>query len=92
MNRRNMSDEQTYQIQRLSSALEVSSNTIKSLEEKLSRLQHLVALMEQDKKNWEQQKITQDIIMKQQLLNSDAEKRVLQEEIISLRSRLKAAA
>jgi len=87
-----MSDEQTYQIQRLSSALEVSSNTIKSLEEKLSRLQHLVALMEQDKKNWEQQKITQDIIMKQQLLNSDAEKRVLQEEIISLRSRLKAAA
>ena len=87
-----MSDDKDFQIQRLSSALETSGNTIKSLEQKVSRLQQLVTLMEHEKKNWEQQKIAQEHIIKQQLSNSDAEKRILQEEIISLKTRLKNAA
>ena len=87
-----MSDEQTYQIQKLSKALEVSGNTIRSLEAKIARLQQLVTLMEHDKNNLEQQKTAQDYIIKQQLQNSDAEKRILQDEIMSLRARLKDAA
>lgn len=86
-----MSDEQVYQIQKLSKALEVSGNTIKSLEARLARLQQLVTLMEHDKNNLEQQKVSQEYIIKQQLQNSDAARRILEEEIISLRARLKAA-
>lgn len=87
-----MSDEQTYQIDRLGKALEVSSRTIQSLEKKVATLQDLVVRMEHDKRNWEQQKVLQEQIIKQQLATADIEKRSLQEKIIELRERLKNAA
>jgi len=91
MNRRSMSDDKEFQIQRLSQALEVSNRTIKSLEERISNAAQLLKIAEQEKKNWEQQKILQDRIMKQQLEAADAEKRKLEQEIMELRVKLKAA-
>lgn len=84
-----MTDEQTYQIQRLSAALEVSGNTIKSMEKKIATLQDLVVRMEQDKKNWEKQKPMQEKIIKQQLQFADREKEQLQNEIMELRQKIK---
>jgi len=86
-----MSDDKEFQIQRLSQALEVSNRTIKSLEERISNAAQLLKIAEQEKKNWEQQKILQDRIMKQQLEAADAEKRKLEQEIMELRVKLKAA-
>lgn len=85
-----MSDEQTYQIQRLNAALEVSGRTIKSMEQRLAAMQDLVTRMEHDKKNWLQVKAAQEEIIKRQLQFADEEKAKLQNEIIELRQEIKA--
>lgn len=84
-----MSDEQTYQIQRLNAALETSGRTIKNMEQKLARMQDLVQRMEHDKKNWEQVKVAQEEIIKKQLGFADQEKVILQNEIMELRQKIK---
>lgn len=86
-----MSDEQAYQISSLGKALEVSGRTIKSLEKKVASLQDLIMRMENDKKQREQQRVAQEQIIQQQLAVADIEKRSLQEKIMELRERLKAA-
>ena len=84
-----MSDEQTIQIQRLSAALEVSGNTIKHLEKKLATMQDLIVRMEHDKKNWQQQKIAQEEIIRRQLALADQEKQSLQERIVELKTEIR---
>lgn len=84
-----MTDDKEYQIQRLSAALEVSGRTIKSMEEKLRRMQDLVTRSEHEKRNWERAKIGQEQIIKQQLQFSDTEKEKLQNEIMELRQVIK---
>jgi CO/xanthine dehydrogenase FAD-binding subunit len=84
-----MNDDKEYQIQRLSAALDVSGKTIKSMEVKLKTMQDLVVRMEHEKRNWEQQKISQEMIIKNQLQFSDQEKEKLQGEIIELRREIK---
>lgn len=84
-----MSDEQTYQIQRLNAALEVSGRTIKSMEQRLAAMQDLVTRMEHDKKNWQQIRAAQEEIIKRQLAFADEEKAKLQNEIIALRQEIK---
>lgn len=86
-----MSDEQKIQIDRLSRALEVSGNTIKSLEKKVANAQQIIALFEQEKKQWTQQKVLQDQIIQQQLAASDGNVRKLESEILDLRAKIKAA-
>lgn len=84
-----MSDEQTYQIQRLNAALEVSGRTIKSMESKLAVMQDLVARMEHDKKNMQQARIGSEEIIRKQLEFADQEKAKLQDEIMELRRQIK---
>ena len=84
-----MSDEQTYQIQRLNAALEVSGRTIKSMEEKLARMQDLVTRMEHGKKNMQQARIGSEEIIRKQLEFADQEKAKLQDEIMELRRQIK---
>lgn len=91
MNRRSMSDDKEYQIQRLSSALEVSNNTIKNLEKRLKDALQVIAIFEQEKRMWGEQKKLQERIIRQQLESSDVEKRMLEKEVIDLREKLKAA-
>jgi hypothetical protein len=84
-----MSDEQTYQIQRLNAALEVSGRTIKSMESKLAVMQDLVVRMEHDKKNMQQARIGSEEIIRKQLEFADQEKAKLQDEIMELRRQIK---
>lgn len=86
-----MSDDKEYQIQRLSSALEVSNNTIKNLEKRLKDALQVIAIFEQEKRMWGEQKKLQERIIRQQLESSDVEKRMLEKEVIDLREKLKAA-
>jgi hypothetical protein len=86
-----MSDDKEFQIQRLGSALEVSGNTIRSLENKLNTCQMIIQRMEADKQQWEQQKVLQEKIIKQQIESMEVEKRSLQQEVMELRAKLKAA-
>lgn len=86
-----MSDDLKYQVEKLGRALEVSNNTIKSLEKRLFDAQQIISIFEQEKKAWDQQKVLQEQIIKQQLEASDSEKRRLEQEVIDLRNRLKAA-
>jgi hypothetical protein len=87
-----MSDNKEFQIQQLSSALSVSGQTIQTLEKRISDAQQIIFIMEQEKKQWQQQKVLQDRIIKQQLVAADADKSRLQDEILELRAKLKEAA
>jgi hypothetical protein len=87
-----MSDNKEFQIQQLSSALSVSGQTIQTLEKRISDAQQIIFIMEQEKKQWQQQKVLQDQIIKQQLVAADADKSRLQDEILELRAKLKEAA
>lgn len=82
-------DNKEYQIQRLSAALEVSGNTIKSMEKKLAQMQDLIQRMEHDKNNWQQIKVAQEEIIKKQLEFADRDKEKLQNEIMELRQVIK---
>lgn len=86
-----MSDEQIHQIATLSKAMEVQGNTIKSLEKKLRDAQSIISILEQEKKNWAEQKVIQNRVMQQQLAINDGTVRVLQDQIIELKDRLKVA-
>lgn len=86
-----MSDEQKTQIDKLSRALAVSNSTIQMLEKKLNTCQMVISGMERDKRSWEEMKVMQERIISQQLAAADEEKRKLQDEIIELRAKLKAA-
>lgn len=83
--------EKEIQIQQLSAALETSSRTIKALEERLLNARGIIKILEQEKKQWEQQKELQEKIIKQQIETMEVEKRTLQSEVIDLREKLKAA-
>jgi hypothetical protein len=84
-----MSDEQTMQIQKLSAALEVSGNTIRSLEKRVKDAQQIISILESEKKAWSEQKVLQEKIIQQQLQSGDSKTRELEKEIIELKRRLK---
>lgn len=86
-----MSDDKDYQIQRLSQALETSGRTIKELEKQVANARQMLAISEAEKKQWQQEKLLQERIIKQQMVAADAEKNRLQNEIMELRGKLKAA-
>lgn len=85
-------DNKEYMIQRLNSALETSQRTIQMLEKKLDSAKALISIFEREKKQWKEQQVIQDRIIKQQLEFADTEKEKLQEEIMELRAKLKEAA
>lgn len=86
-----MSDDKEYQIQKLSKALELQGQTIMRLEQKVETAKAYVSVMEREKKQWMEQKALQEKIIQQQLALADQEKRKLQDEILELRAKLKAA-
>lgn len=87
-----MTDEQTFHIQKLGKALEVSQRTIQSLEKKVADASQIIQILEKEKQQWEQQKKLQEMIIKQQLSTADEKVRGLEKKIMELRARLKAAA
>lgn len=86
-----MSDDLKFQIDRLGKALNVSNNTIKTLETQVKDAKQIIAILENDKKSWTEQKTLQDKIMHQQLSMNDGKVRQLEQEIIELKAKLKVA-